>query len=200
MAATMDFGARLKEIDRFFAGRSQEHRTMHRLICHLEMEKILYVIVGGMAVFANGHRQTTDDVDVLLTSEGFARFRERLGKSEYLQGSKRRSRFIDRRNGIPVDIVLCGSRPGWFRPSPIAYPDPGATETIGRARYVGLRTLVELKLAIGRHKDLGDVAALIRVHNLDEMFADNLHPTVRAGYIECLDEKRREEEYEAREG
>ncbi len=141
-----------------------------------------------------------NDVDVLLTPEGFDRFQDRFGGKQYIRAAVRRKRFLDRKNETPVDIVVSGGRPGWLRPSPIVYPNPAATETIGRARYINLRALIELKLAIGRRKDLGDVAALIRVHNLDEMFADNLHPSVHAGYIECLEEKRREEEYEAREG
>ena len=40
---------------------------------------------------------------------------------------------------------------------------------------------------------------LIRFNDLDESFADRLHPSLRRDYIECLEEKRREEEYEARE-
>ena len=41
---------------------------------------------------------------------------------------------------------------------------------------------------------------LISVHNLDESFADRLHPTLRRDYIECLEEKRREDEFIARNG
>ena len=41
---------------------------------------------------------------------------------------------------------------------------------------------------------------LIRVHNLDESFLPRLHTSVHQDFIECLEEKRREEEYEAREG
>jgi hypothetical protein len=41
---------------------------------------------------------------------------------------------------------------------------------------------------------------LIRVHNLDESYIDQLHLAVRQDFIECLEEKRREDEYIAREG
>jgi hypothetical protein len=43
------------------------------------------------------------------------------------------------------------------------------------------------------------VVALIRVHELDEAFAERLDPTVRGDYVECLEEKRREDEYEAQQ-
>ena len=45
----------------------------------------------------------------------------------------------------------------------------------------------------------GDVVELIRIHQLDEGFAESLHRSVRRDFIECLGEKRREDEYEARE-
>ena len=57
----------------------------------------------------------------------------------------------------------------------------------------------DLNLAAQRYRDFGDVVELIRCNNLDESFADRLHPTVRQDYIECLEEKRREDEYEARQ-
>jgi hypothetical protein len=33
-----------------------------------------------------------------------------------------------------------------------------------------------------------------------EGFAERLHPSVRMDYLECLEEKKREDDYEAREG
>ena len=65
---------------------------------------------------------------------------------------------------------------------------------------VNLVTLITLKLCAHRHQDFADVVNLIGVHDLDESFADRLHPTLRRDYIECLEEKRREDEYTAREG
>ena len=62
-------------------------------------------------------------------------------------------------------------------------------------RVVNLPTLIQLKLAARRHKDFGDVVELIRFNDLDESFAKRLHPSVRRDYIECLEEKRREDEY-----
>ena len=66
-------------------------------------------------------------------------------------------------------------------------------------QVIDLTVLIELKLAARRHQDFADVVSLIRAHQLDESFLDRLHPSVRKDFIECLDEKRREEEYEARQ-
>ena len=72
-------------------------------------------------------------------------------------------------------------------------------EVIEDARVVDLSTLIQLKLAARRYQDFADVVALIRVHDLDESFAGRLDESVRGDYIECLEEKRREDEYEARQ-
>jgi hypothetical protein len=63
-----------------------------------------------------------------------------------------------------------------------------------------LTTLIQLKLAARRHADLGDVVNLIRAHNLDESLNRHLRPSVHADFVECVEEKRREDEYDAREG
>jgi hypothetical protein len=63
-----------------------------------------------------------------------------------------------------------------------------------------LPQLIQLKLAAGRYYDFGDVVFLIRTHNLDESFMAQLHPSVHKDFIECLEEKRREDDYQAREG
>ena len=60
--------------------------------------------------------------------------------------------------------------------------------------------MIQLKLAARRHADFADVVFLIQVHDLNESFLPQLHPSVHRDYIECLDEKRREDEYIAREG
>ncbi len=113
----------------------------------------------------------------------------------------RRGRLLDVTNQVPIDIVLTGQHPGRYGSSPIAYPDPAtAAEAINGVRYIQLVWLIQLKLAARRHRDLGDVAALIRVHNLDESFQEKLHASVHRAFVECLEECRRELEYEAREG
>ena len=54
-------------------------------------------------------------------------------------------------------------------------------------------------MAARRWRDFADVVELIRVHNLDETYLEKIHPAVHRDFIECLEEKRREEEYEARQ-
>jgi hypothetical protein len=197
----VDFWKRVKEIDMFFEGRGREHQTLRRLARNLKKAGIPYAIVGGMAVNAHGAERTTGDVDVLLTSEGFETFQEAFVDSSYDRVPGRPRRFVDRRNGVTVDVLVTGRFPGSGQPGPIAYPDPEVvSEEIKRIQVLNLPTLIQLKLAARRHSDLGDVVYLIRVHDLSESFKHQLHPAVEQDFIECLEEKRREDEYEAREG
>ncbi|HEY7154554.1 MAG TPA: hypothetical protein VH575_11390 [Gemmataceae bacterium] len=198
--APFSFWKRLKEIDMFFQKNDPVHKSMRRIVKRLEKAKIPYAIVGGMAVNAHGHHRTTDDLDVLLTAEGLAEFRERFVPKQYETHSRLPRRFTDRTNQVTIDFLVTGLFPGSGKPGPIAYPDPATVrETIDDAQVLDLLNLVQLKLAARRYQDFADVVSLIRVHQLDESFADRLHPSVRSDYIECLEEKRREEEYEARQ-
>lgn len=187
------FMERLKEIDRFFAGRSREHKTMNRLAEKLEKAGIPYAIIGGMAVQAQGHVQTTDDVDVLLTREGYDTFMRRFVPKSYDRVEGWSRRFLDRRQDISIDTWITGFYPGSGEPGPIAFPDPAqVSETINNVQFVNLLTLIRLKLAAGRFSDLGDVGSLIRIHKLDESFLGKLHAVLHRGFIACLEENRRE--------
>ena len=102
---------------------------------------------------------------------------------------------------LEVDVLVAGQFPGSGKPGPIAFPDPDdVKEIIKKIQVIDLPTLVQLKLAARRYRDFGDVVELIRFNNLDESFQDQLHSSVRQDYTECLEEKRREDEYEERHG
>ena len=140
-------------------------------------------------------------MDVLLNPEGLDAFRRQFVGKSYDPAPQRTRKFVDRANGVAINVLVSGQFPGSGAPGPIAYPDPVSVhETIDTVRVVRLETLVELKLAAHRYRDFGDVVELIRVHDLDEAFARRLHASVRQDFLGCLDEKRREDEYETRKG
>lgn len=184
----------------FFQGKDAVHETMGRVVRVLENAGIAYAIVGGMAVNAHGHRRTTDDVDFLLTSAGFDTFVHLFDAFHFERVAGRPRRFRDVQNRVAFDVLVAGLFPGNGEAGPIAYPDPAAVRVLIEDRHVvNLPMLIQLKIAARRHHDFPDVVNLIGVHNLDESFVDQLHPSVRPDYIECLEEKRREDEYEARQ-
>lgn len=199
-ARPFDIDKALKELDMFYQGRDPVHQTMHRIVKKLEKAKIPYAVVGGMAVFAHKYRRATNDVDILVTREGFEQFRKLIAPRDYRKSPQRPRRFIDRLNTVTIGFLLTGFFPGSGQPGPIAYPDPAdVKQAIKKVQYADLPTLIQLKLAARRHRDFGDVVELIRFNNLDESFLSELHPSVHRDYIECLEEKRREDEYEARQ-
>jgi len=184
----------------FKQGRDPVPVVMRRLVRRMQRAGVPYAVMGGMAVYAHGHERVTNDVDLLLTRAGLAEFRRRFVPKYYEQVPGRPRRFRDKKDKVTVDILVTGLYPGRGEPGPIAFPDPEAVrEEIRKIHYINLTTLVQLKLAARRHQDFADVVNLIAVHNLDTSFADRLHPTLRRDYIECLEEKRREDEYTARE-
>jgi hypothetical protein len=196
--APVRFRDRLKEISMFFQGKDEVHKTMRRLTKRLERAGIPYAILGGMALNAHHYRRTTGDVDVLLTKTGFDEFRRLHVTKNYIQADARPRRFVDKSNNVTLDVLVTGLFPGSGKPGPIAFPDPVAvSEVIDTIRVVNLPTLIELKLAARRWRDFADVVELIRFNDLDEAYLDKLHPSTRSDFIECLEEKRREDKYDA---
>jgi hypothetical protein len=192
------FRRRLKEISMFFHGKDEVHKTMRRLANRLKRAGVPYAIVGGMALNAHRYQRTTKDVDILLTQEGFDEFRRTHVAKNYRQVPGRSKRFVDRANNVTLDVLVTGLYPGTGKPGPISYPDPGdVSEVIDKIHVVNLATLVQLKLAARRWRDFADVVELIRFNELDESFLSKLHPSVQQDFIECLEEKRREDLYEA---
>jgi hypothetical protein len=61
-----------------------------------------------------------------------------------------------------------------------------------------LAALIQRKLAVRRHQNSADVVNLIRANSLDESFQSRLHPSVHHLFMECLDEKRRDDQWEER--
>jgi hypothetical protein len=194
------FMRRLKEISMFFEKRSPQHKAMRRLVRRLKKAGIPYAIMGAMAVNAHRAERTTKDVDVLLTQEGLDRFRQEFVGNDYEQVEGRPRRFVEKESGVTLDVLVTGRYPGRGKPGPISFPDPEqASEEIEKTRVLTLPHLIQLKLAARRYYDFGDVVLLIRTHNLDESFLEKLHPSVHQDFIECLEEKRRDDEYEARD-
>ena len=198
---SFSFMDRLKEIGMFFQKRSPQHQTMRRLVRRLNKAGIPYAIMGAMAVNAHGAARTTKDVDVLLTAEGLERFRQEFVGKEYEPVEGRPRRFVERQSGVTVDCLITGRYPGSGNAGPLAFPEPTeASQEIEKVRVLTLPQLIQLKLAARRYSDFGDVVFLIQTHHLDESFLEQLHPSVQPDFIECLEEKRREDDYLAREG
>jgi hypothetical protein len=143
-----------------------------------------------MAVNEYGYQRVTMDVDLLLSTEGLKRFKDRhLGRGyvERFPGSKG---MRDVENGVAIDVVITGEYPGDGLPKPVRFPDPAEAALVGeRLSVLPLSKLIELKLASGmtaphRLRDLADVLELIRAVHLTEDFGQKLDPYVQSKYAD----------------
>jgi hypothetical protein len=172
-----------------------------RLALRLQRETIPYAMLGALAVRAHEARPFKEEVEVLLTSEGLDQFREKFVSALYEQVPNRSRRFVERQSGVTVEVKLTGHYPGRTSPGPFPFPHPADVRQQWEGIYVAsLPRIISLKLAAATHADLADVVSLTQAHDLDESFLTNLHPLVQNVFLQCLDEKRREEHWLALNG
>ena len=171
-------------------GTSDLQAALQRIVAALDADSIPYAIAGALALGEYGYRRTTDDVDVLLTTEGLARFKAlHLGRGyvEKFPGSRG---LRDTQANVGIDVLLTGDFPGDGKPKPVRFPDPASVAVRGeRIALLPVAVLVELKLASGmtaphRLRDLADVLELIRRAPLPAELADELDPFVADKYRE----------------
>jgi len=182
--------------ERFFMASDEVHAAMRALCGQLEADGIPYAVAGAMALNAHGYRRVTTDVDVLLTRDGLARFKERhLGRGwvERFPGSRS---VRDTVRGVRIDFLLSGDFPGDGLPKPVAFPEPSVAIRCAEVMVLPLEHLLELKLASGmtnpdRLKDLADVQELIRAARLPRELGASLDPMVRERYAEIWSATRR---------
>ena len=180
----------VREVDRFMAGRAQVHVALARVSSALQEAGVEFALAGGLALGRHGYLRVTVDVDLLVTAEGLARFKQRwLGRGfvEKFPGS---TGVREVETGVAIDFLVAGDFPGDGKPKPVHFPSPDTVSIdVEGMRVVDLRTLIELKLAAGisapdRLRDLADVIELVRANRLDKGYADSLDASVQAKFLE----------------
>ena len=180
--------------------KSPEQRTAQQLAARLEQAAIPHAITGSVAVELHGGRSIQPRVQVILNRQGLQSFHQDFAGSAYHDVPGKPRRFVDCETNVPVNIQISGHYPGYKSPGPFSFPDPNeAYQQIDRMRVVTLPWLVQLSLASGRSHEMADVVSLIQSGNLDESFLDRLHPAVHRSFLECLEEKRRDDEFESQQ-
>jgi hypothetical protein len=179
----------LREGDELFGRTGVVFETLHRLAQRLDDEDIAYALIGGMALFMYGYERFTDEVNVLLNTEGLTLFREKYVGREYVSafvGAQKT--FRDTISNVRIEIITTGEYPGDGKPKPVAFPDPSQVSIEREGiRIIQLEKLIELKLASGlsaphRLRDLADVQDLIMNLHLPIELADRLDASVRDEY------------------
>jgi len=177
--------------ERFLMSEGPVFETLLRISAMLDALQIPYAVAGGMALVAHGYNRTTVDVDILVTSEGLQTIHDKLSGLGYVEPFAGSKNLRDTSSNVRIEFLVAGQYPGDGKPKPVAFPDPAQAATdIGGVRYLGLASLVELKLASGltggvsRLKDFADVVELIQILDLQLEFSDQLNPYVKEKYIE----------------
>lgn len=196
-AQTTNLDRRMSVVDlfeegrRYFMGEGTLNKALARLSNDLETHGIDYAVIGAAALLAHGYPRFTEDIDLVMTTEGLEKFHRELvglGYAPAFPGARKRLRSTV--DGISIEVMTTGEYPGDGRPKPVSMPAPADASTeIEGVRFVTLEKLIELKLASGisaphRLKDLADVQELIKIRRLDADFATKLDPYVRPKYLE----------------
>ncbi len=175
----------------FFEGKGMLNETLKKLVGDLEAHGIDYVIIGAIALNQHGYQRFTSDIDLLMTAEGLAKFHDELvGLGYDVKFSGAKKTFRETKRNVPIEIITSGEYPGDGKPKPISFPNPAESFiVIDGVKTLTLEMLINLKLAsgmtnAGRLKDLADVQELIKLKQLDAMFADRLHSYVREKFLE----------------
>jgi hypothetical protein len=185
---------------RYFMGEGTINKTLTRLANDLEQRGIDYIVIGAIALLAHGYPRFTEDIDLVMTSEGLQKFHDELvglGYSPAFSGPKKRLRSTA--DNVSIEVMTTGEFPGDGKPKPVSMPRPAdASIEINGIKFVTLEKLVELKLASGisapdRLKDLADVQELIKIRKLDADFTLKLDPYVRTKYLELEEAVRKSE-------
>ncbi|HEY2961807.1 MAG TPA: hypothetical protein VGJ37_05290 [Pyrinomonadaceae bacterium] len=176
---------------RYFMGQGTLNKTLERLSSDLEKHGIDYAVIDAVALLAHGYPRFTEDIDLVMTSEGLQKFHDELiglGYAAAFPGARKRLKSTV--DGVTIEVMTTGEYPGDGKPKPVSMPEPiDASMEIDGIRFVTLEKLIELKLASGmsapdRLKDLADVQELIKIRKLDADFALQLDPYVREKYCE----------------
>jgi hypothetical protein len=176
--------------ERHFRRDSDLFRTLRQVASDLDRLGVSHAVLGGMAIFAHGHRRLTNDLDILVNPNGLTTIHRRLVGKGYRPLSEGSRNLRDTERGVKIRFQVAGEFPGGRGPKALAWPGPGeVAETVHGARYVNLPTLITMKLVEGmadpgRLKDLADVVELIKSLKLPAEFVERLHPIVRDKYTE----------------
>ncbi len=192
----------LERLGQFFMGSSPVHKAAEQIARILTEEGIPFAVAGALSLGIHGFVRATEDVDILITREGLARFKASWLGRGYVELREGGRPVRDTVNNIKIDFLIAGDFPGDGKPKPVAFPDPGsAGMAAGKYRVLSLERLVEIKLASGltaphRLHDLADILRLIRSAGLPRDFATHLDPYVAEKYDELwLLAQHPEEEY-----
>src|SRR4030095_584798 len=111
---------------RFFMGKGLLNNALRTIASDLETHGIDYIVIGAIALNQHGYRRFTEDIDLLLTKEGLAKFRDELIGFDYRPAFEAFTRtFRTSAENVPIEIITAGEYPGDGLQKPVTFQDPG---------------------------------------------------------------------------
>ena len=171
-------------------GQSEAQKAAEKIVAILEAEGIPYAVIGALALNQYGYKRVTVDVDLVMREEDLQRFKQTWLGRGYAERVPGTGKLLDTEFDVHIDVLSTGRFPGDDKPKPIAFPAPATVALRGnRFALLPMPRFIELKLASGmvaphRGKDLVDIQELIKSAKLAVSVADDLHPWVRAKFLE----------------
>src|SRR4030095_13883651 len=89
------------------------NKTLARLTSELEEHGIDYAVIRAAALLAHGYPRFTEDIDLLMTSDGLEKFHAELvglGYAPAFPGAKKRLRSTV--DGVSIEVMTTGEYPG----------------------------------------------------------------------------------------
>src|ERR1043166_2613822 len=80
---------------RYFMGEGTLNKTLSRLSADLEEHGIDYAVIGAVALLAHGYPRFTEDIDLVMTTDGLRKFHEELVAPAFPGARKRLKSQID---------------------------------------------------------------------------------------------------------
>jgi hypothetical protein len=191
----------LAQLGEFFMGKSPVHQSALEIARHFEEAGIDYAIAGAVALGVHGFVRATEDVDVLVSREGLAQFKDQWLGRGYVDLRPGGKAVRDTIHNVKIDFLIAGDYPGDGLPKQVRFPDPASSSIRGKEfRLLSLERLVEIKLASGmtaahRMQDLADVIQLIKRGRIPKEFVSQLDASVHAKFLELWDLAQRDDDY-----
>jgi hypothetical protein len=155
--------------------------SLHR---DLQRAGVDYAVVGGIALGAHNYLRNTDDIDILVSRATYPNLKALVPRGYiYDPDTDARTLYMLLEKGrVQVDILVEGEVWGLALPNPVR-----VRKRMAGVWFVDLPTLVCMKLAAGRIKDLQDVQQLLVENALDRAFARRLPADLQEKYLSLLD-------------
>src|SRR5690349_9837011 len=94
---------------RYFMGEGTINKALTRLANDLEQRGIDYMVIGAIALLAHGYPRFTEDIDLVMTSDGLQKFHDELIGLGYTPA---------------FEVMTTGEFPGDGKPKPVSMPSP----------------------------------------------------------------------------